>query len=65
MKRKKLIEWEFYSVLAVELMAYVDTTDHGDDNSGVSSNVRLITYAMRGHIPAPYFSFGRNEITTR
>ena len=64
-KRKKLIKWDFYSVLAKELMAYVYTTDHGDDNSGVSFNVHLRMYEMRGHIPAPYFSFDRNEIITR
>ena len=52
-KWKKLIKWDFYSVLVEELMAYVDTTDNGDDNSGMTSNVHLRTHAMRGHVPTP------------
>ena len=62
-KRRKLIKWEFYFVLAEELMTYVDTTD--DHNSGPDSNVQFRTHAMIGHIPAPYFSFWDNEITNR
>ena len=46
-------------------MSYIDSTDNGDDISGMSSNVHLKTNAMRGHVPAPYFSFNQTEITTR
>ena len=64
-KRKRLIKWEFYSVLAEELMTYVDTNNNEDDNSGMSSILHLRNKTMRGHVPAPYFSFSKTETTNR
>jgi len=64
-KRKKLIKWEFYSVLAEELMAYVDINDDRDENSEMSSFIRTRKNSMRGHVPAPYFSFDRTETANR
>ena len=61
-KRKKLLKWEFYSVLAEELMMYVDTD--GDEVSEGLSNT-YVNRMMEGHVPAPYFSFHKEEITSR
>ena len=61
-KRRKLIKWQFYSVLAEELMMYVD--DSGDDSTVAQSNTS-IHRMMKGHVPAPYFSFDKSQITSR
>ena len=61
-KRRKLIKWQFYSVLAEELMMYVD--DSGDDTTVAQSNTS-IRRMMKGHVPAPYFSFDKSQITSR
>ena len=63
-KRRKVIKWEFYSVLAEELMTYIDR-GHGDDNSSISTNNYWRNRSMIGHNPAPYFSFDKSSISNR
>ena len=46
-------------------MAYVDINDDINENSELSSTIRTKTNSMRGHVPAPYFSFDRTETTNR
>ena len=46
-------------------MAYVDINDDRDENSELSSIIRTKTNSMRGHVPAPYFSFDRTETANR
>ena len=60
-KRKKLLKWEFYSVLAEELMMYVDTD--GDEVTEGLTNTS-INRMMEGHVPALYFDFHKDEITS-
>ena len=62
-KRKKIIKWEFYSVLAEEMMMYVDSS-HGDDDTDTNKNMSMTT-TMKGHIPAPTSQFDKHETTKR
>ena len=60
-KRKKLLKWELYSVLAEELVMYVDTD--GDEVTEGLTNTS-INRMMEGHVPALYFDFHKDEITS-
>ena len=61
-KRKKLTKWEFYLVLVEERMTCVNATD---DDSGRSTSANLKNHPMRGHTPAPCFSFNSLETNNR
>ena len=62
-KRKKLIKWQFYSVLAEELMMYVDSNEDNDTLVGHSKS--SVNRMMQGHVPASYFNFDKEERTSR
>ena len=61
-KRRKLIKWQFYSVLAEELMMYVDSNED-EETMGLSKS--SVNRTMQGHVPASYFSFDKEERTSR
>ena len=63
-KRKKIVKWEFYSVMAEEMMNYVDRLADGD-NDGTESNNKKIKKFMDGHYPKPYFQFDKKLIVNR
>ncbi len=66
-KQKKVLKWEFYSVLAEELMMYVDTMHDADDGSTArrTSIEHFKTHAMKGYVPAPFDAFDRKCITDK
>ncbi len=63
-KRRKVIKWEFYSVLTEELMTYVDIQNE-EDSFCRSTNKQLTSRIMNGHTAAPYFSFSKLSIAHR
>ena len=44
-------------------MMYVDSTN-GEDDTTVGQSSTSINHMMEGHVPVPYFSFNKNEITS-
>ena len=56
-RRQKVIKWQFYSVLAEELMMFVDNSTADDESTTKQKTFEI----RRGHTPAPYSTFGKTE----
>ena len=63
-RRKKIVKWEFYSVMAEEMMSYVDRHEDGVNDGSMSNNRTLKKY-MDGHYPKSYFEFDKKYIVNR
>ena len=63
-RRKKIVKWEFYSVMAEEMMSYVDRYDDGDNDCTESNNKKLQKY-MDCHYPKSYVQFDKKIIVNR
>ena len=61
MKRNRLLKWEFYSVLAEELITYTDK----NEMECLPAVVARSKMYMDGHTARPYFLFDKSEIIKR
>ena len=57
-KQKKIVKLEFYSVMAGEMMSYIDRHDDGN-NDGIESNNKKLQNYMYSHYPKSYFQFDK------
>ena len=63
-RRKKIVKWEFYSIMAEEMMSDMDRHDDGI-NDGTKTNHKKLKKYMDGHYPKLYFEFDKKIIFNR